>query len=89
MIEFFSGAVTLAQLIAGIFFLKFWRRTGDRLFLSFALAFWLLALSQTVGGFVGVSEGRKAAAYVPRVLGYLLILMAIIRTNLGGQGRQP
>lgn len=82
MIDFLSGAITVTQLIAGVYFLKFWRRTGDRLFLSFALAFWLLALSQAIGAFVGVSEARKAAAYLPRVLGYLLLLVAIVRTNL-------
>jgi len=42
MIEFLSGAVTMGFAIASAFFLRFWRRTGDRLFLVFALAFWLL-----------------------------------------------
>lgn len=30
-------------LVAGLFFLRFWRASPDRLFASFAAAFWLLA----------------------------------------------
>ena len=82
MIEFLAGAVTISQLIAGLFFLKFWRRTGDRLFLSFAIAFWLFALSQSIGFVVDMSDERRAVAYLPRLLGFLLILVSIVRTNM-------
>lgn len=89
MIEFLAGAVTATQLIAGLFFLKFWRRTGDKLFLSFAIAFWLLALSQSVGSFVDLTAERRAVAYLPRLLGFLLILVSIVRTNLARTGSKP
>ena len=36
---FTAGALTLGWLAIGVFFLKFWRRTGDGLFLAFAIAF--------------------------------------------------
>jgi hypothetical protein len=39
-----AGALAMGFLIAGLFFLKFWRRTGDGLFLAFAAAFGLLAV---------------------------------------------
>src|SRR6185503_8184794 len=42
MIEFLSGAITMGYLAAGGFFARFWRKTADRLFLVFALAFVLL-----------------------------------------------
>ena len=39
MIEYLAGAVTLGFAVAALFFLRFWRRTGDRLFMAFAAAF--------------------------------------------------
>ena len=48
MIEFFSGAVTLGFLVAAGFFVRFWRKTADRLFLAFAFAFVLFALNQAL-----------------------------------------
>ena len=64
MIEYLSGAVTMGFVVAAIFFLRFWRRTSDRLFLSFALAFALLALNQGVGAVVwGCRRAREL--YVP------------------------
>jgi hypothetical protein len=82
MIEFLSGAVTVCQLLAGLFFLRFWRRTKEPLFRSFAIAFWLLALSQAVAALVDLAEERRPVAYLPRLLAYLLILFAILRANL-------
>jgi hypothetical protein len=82
VIEFLAGAVTICQVLAGVFFLRFWRRTKDPLFRSFAVAFWLLALSQAVGTLVDLAAERRAVAYLPRVFGYLLILYAILRANL-------
>ena len=45
---FLSGMVTLGFLVSGLFFLRFWKRTGDSLFLAFAVAFGLLAMGQAV-----------------------------------------
>jgi hypothetical protein len=81
-IEFVSGAVALAYVVAGVYFLRFWRKTRDRLFVSFALAFFLLGLNQTVVSMLGVTDERTGYAYVLRVVGFLLILHAIIRKNL-------
>jgi len=39
VVDFLSGAVTLGFLVAATFFLRFWRRTHDRLFIAFAAAF--------------------------------------------------
>ena len=48
MIQFLAGAVTLAYFLAAIYFLRFWRKTSDRLFLNFAAAFLLFTLNQLV-----------------------------------------
>lgn len=79
--QFLSGAVTLAYLVASIFFLRFWTRTNDRLFLSFAAAFALLALNQVLLSALGTADERNYA-YILRVLGFILILIAIVDKNL-------
>jgi hypothetical protein len=89
MIEFLSGAVTLAFVVAAMYFLRFWRKTADRLFLSFALAFMLLALNQlAVAVFEGADE-RSGYSHVLRVLGFVLILYAIIEKNMRSRPKRP
>ena len=82
MIDFLSGAVTFAYIVASMYFVKFWRRTADRLFLAFALAFALLALNQLAVFLLGVGDERYTYAYILRVLGFALILLAIIDKNV-------
>ena len=43
---FIYGMITIGYLVVGLFFIKFWTRGRDPLFIIFALAFWLLAASQ-------------------------------------------
>jgi hypothetical protein len=81
LIEYLSGAVTLGYLIAGVFFLKFWRRTADRLFLAFAAAFMLLSLNQVLVAFIGAGDEQVVYAYALRVLGFAVILVAIVDKN--------
>lgn len=81
MIEFLAGAVTFAYGVAAVHFLRFWRRTSDRLFLHFALAFALFACNQAIVSFIGTADERSGYAYVLRVLGFILILWSIIEKN--------
>ena len=80
--DFLGGALTLSFLLAGVYFLRFWRKTGHRIFVSFAFAFWLLALNQLLIMVLGVSDERTAYVYLLRILGFLLILVAVIRANI-------
>ena len=82
MIDFLSGALTLSYVIASFYFFHFWRRTADRLFLSFGFAFGLLALNQLAVFALGAGDDLSDYAYVLRVLGFVLILFAIIDKNL-------
>ena len=88
MIEFLAGALTLAYVIASIYFVHFWRRTADRLFLAFALAFALLAMNQVTVFALGVADERHNYAYILRVLGFVLILLAIVDKNVFGRPRR-
>jgi hypothetical protein len=82
MIEFLSGALTLAYLLAGLHFLRFWRRTADRLFLHFAAAFWLFALNQIASSTPVVTDETRGWEYILRVMGFVFILLAIAEKNV-------
>ena len=83
MIDFLGGAVTFGYVIATFFFLRFWGRTGDRLFLAFAVGFALLALNQALAQWLGAADERVGYTFLLRVLGFLLILAGIVDKNLG------
>jgi hypothetical protein len=85
VIEYISGAVTLGYLIAALFFARFWKRTRDRLFVSFAVAFMLLALNQALAQWLGAADERIGYTYLLRVLGFVLILAAIIDKNISNR----
>ena len=86
MIEFLSGAVTLGFIVAAVFFLRFWRKTADRLFLAFAMAFFLLALNQALAQWLGAADERVGYTYLLRVIGFILILAAIVDKNVSRRG---
>jgi hypothetical protein len=86
MIEFMAGAVTLGFIVATLFFLRFWRKTSDRLFLAFAIAFALLALNQGIAQWLGAADERIGYTYLLRVLGFVLILGAIVDKNVARRG---
>lgn len=85
MIAFLSGAVTMGALVASLFFLRFWRRTQDRFFLAFAVAFLLLALNQALALWIGAADERAGYTYLVRVVAFVLILAAILDKNLSGR----
>ena len=88
LVDFLAGAVTLGYFVGAGFFLRFWRRTRDRLFLAFAAAFVLLAVNQGLAAFLGASDERTPYTYVLRVLGFVLILYAIVDKNVS-TSRKP
>lgn len=87
MIEYLAGAITLGYIISALFFLRFWRRTSERLFLAFAIAFVLFALNQAAAQWLGAADERIGYTYVLRVMGFLVILWAIVDKNLGRRRR--
>ena len=81
LIDFLSGAVTFGFLMAGLFFLRFWRRTGDPLFLAFALSFWLLGLAQSLLALADIPAEERSWVYLLRLAAFTVILIAIVRKN--------
>jgi hypothetical protein len=78
---FLFGAIFMGFALAGLFFFRFWRRTGDRLFLMFALAFGLLALERLALAFV--FSGNELKVYLFRLAAFALILIAVVQKNRG------
>jgi len=82
MIEFLSGAVTVGYLVAAGFFVRYWRKTAERLFLIFAIAFGLLAVNQALAHVLSVVSEPNSFVYGLRAAAFLLILVAIVDKNL-------
>ena len=78
---FLSGAVTFAFLAAGLYFARFWRRTGDALFAAFAGAFVLLGLNQALLVLIDVRSEERSWVYLLRIAAFALILFAIALKN--------
>jgi membrane-associated PAP2 superfamily phosphatase len=78
---FASGVVSTGFVIASVFFLKFWTRTGDRLFLAFATAFALLAANQILSAFLASSLEERTWTYLLRLAGFSFLIFAILEKN--------
>lgn len=76
-----AGALAAAFAVIALFFLRFWRRTGDRLFAFFALAFALLAVQRVLLGVLREWGERSVPLYGLRLVAFLLIIVAIIDKN--------
>jgi hypothetical protein len=78
-----SGALVAGYAVAGLFFLRFWRETRDRLFGIFAVAFWLLAAQRLALALARDPDGDQLLLYGIRLLAFVLILVAIVDKNRG------
>lgn len=79
--DFLSGAVAFGFALSGIFFLRFWTRTRDGLFLAFAIAFALLGLVQAILALANFTTEDQGSIYLIRLGAFLLIILAIMRKN--------
>jgi len=84
LFDFLSGAITMGFLVAGLFFLRFWRRSGDGLFVAFALAFWLLGLSQALLALADIPVEERSWLYLLRLAAFSLILGSVWIKNRKG-----
>lgn len=77
------GLIIAGNLVAGLFFFRFWRNSRDRFFLFFALSFWMEAVNRTALGLLESSE-LEPMFYLLRVVAYGLIVAAILQKNRKG-----
>jgi uncharacterized membrane protein HdeD (DUF308 family) len=75
------GAVAMASLLAGLFFLRFWRDTRDRFFLLFAFSFFVEGINRAALGLSAMSHEQQPFFYLVRLFSFILILLAILDKN--------
>lgn len=76
-----EGATAFASLMASIYFLKFWRRTSDALFLFFAAAFAIDAVARFLLAVVQVTDSSEPVYFIPRLVTFGLIALSIAGKN--------
>lgn len=80
---FLLGVIATTSLIAALFFFKFWRRTGDFLFLAFGLAFAIEGCNRIAMLLSAHPNEGATGIYLVRLFAFLLILAAILKKNFG------
>lgn len=75
------GAAALGSAAIGLFFLRFWRETRDRLFLAFAVAFFIFAANRVVIRLAERDSEELLPVYGLRAAAFLVIILAIIDRN--------
>jgi hypothetical protein len=78
---FLAGTTSMSMLVIALFFLRFWRRTRDRLFLFFSAAFLVLMAERVVRLFTGVETEWAPYVYSVRLAAFVLILLAVVDKN--------
>jgi hypothetical protein len=80
MSEFLYGAIVMACAVIGLHFVRFWRRTRDRLFLFFAATFWILGIDWIAVAFTQ-SDESSIVIYSIRLLAFVVLLVGIWDKN--------
>ena len=76
-----TGIIIMGFAAGGMFFLRFWRETRDRLFVLFAIAFFILAIQQLLIGVMDLETESYTVLFGIRLLAFILILAAIADKN--------
>lgn len=82
---FLLGVIAITSLTAGLFFLKFWRRTHDSLFLAFSVAFLIEGVNRVATLNASHPNEGSPWIYTVRLLAFLIILGGILHKNYGSQ----
>lgn len=81
MRQLLSGIIACGAFVIALHFLKFWRRSGDRLFALFAAAFAVFAADAVSLGLTARDAEVRVVLYMLRLVGFALILAAIVDKN--------
>ena len=81
MNEFLMGGIAVASLVAGLFFIRYWRHTRDRFFIFFALSFLIEAINRFAMIIFLEPNEDVPGYYVVRLVAYGLIVAAIVDKN--------
>lgn len=81
LIPFLQTVSATAALASGLFFLRFWRESRDRLFAFFGAAFFVLALSWSLLALINPSDETRPYIYAIRLVAFLLMIIGMVDKN--------
>jgi hypothetical protein len=79
--DFVLGGSTLACFAIALFFLRFWRDTGDRLFAAFAGAFFVFGVNRLILTLTSEDADGRTYSYLLRFLAFMLVVWGIVDKN--------
>ena len=80
-VAFLQAVNATAAFIAGLFFLRFWRDSGDSLFGFFSAAFSLLAISWALLALINPTAETQPYIYAIRLVAFGLLIVGMINKN--------
>jgi hypothetical protein len=81
VVVFPQGVSAMGAWASGLFFLRFWYESGERLFGFFGVAFWLLGASFALLGAINPTAETRPYVYALRLLAFVLIILATVDKN--------
>jgi hypothetical protein len=79
--EFVLGGSAVACIAIALFFLRFWRDSGDRLFAAFAGAFLVFGANRLILALTSEDGDGRIYAYTLRFLAFMLVVWGIVDKN--------
>ena len=76
-----SGAICMGFFVIALYFLRFWKRTRDRLFLFFAAAFALQLIERLIRVTSVPETANSPAVYLIRLAAFALLIAAVVDKN--------
>jgi hypothetical protein len=81
MEEAIHGGIASLSMVAGLYFLRFWRQTADTFFAYFSAAFFVFGVQRILLVVVHNAVEHHSWLYMIRLFGHILILTAIWHKN--------
>jgi hypothetical protein len=86
-VQSFSNGVTCALwFVAALIFLRFYRKSHDRLFMFFAASFAILSFNRIAFLLSSAPDENRTHLYVVRLIAFTVILVGIIDKNRSHRG---
>ncbi len=81
MTDVLSGVLIAQYATIALFFLRFWSKSRDRLFLMFSAAFWVLMVQRLAIALTQEILEQQAPLYLLRLAAFIVIIVAIVDKN--------
>ena len=79
--QFLAGAASVSLLVIAMFFIRFWKRTRDRLFLFFASAFLILMLERLIRASMEIETEWAPYVYMVRLAAFVVMIIGVVDKN--------